>query len=291
MGKPGWATVVLVGVVALMTAGTACGKKAVDAAPKPPQAGKTAKVPKTPKPPRAPRDKYAAFSTQQVYDIAVAQSRKKSYANARDTFQKVLGRTDATPDLIAKVHLGLADAYFYDGGILNLAEAQSRYTNFLTFYPNHERADYAQYQLGLCYLKQAANPDRDQDQTRKALDELNKVKTSYPNSEYVGAADQKANEAREVLAEHEFRIGNFYFRRRGYVGALERFRKVLENYPNYSRKDRLYLLLGRSLLALEKNDEGRLYLEKLVAEFPQSRYASQARDILKQPQTPTANGH
>jgi len=280
-----------VALVGALMAGTACGKKAIDATPAPSSQQQPGKTPKLPKPPRTPRDKYAAFTTQQIYDIAVGQSRKKSYATARETLQKVLGRTDATPELIAKVHLALADAYFYDGGILNLAEAQSRYTNFLTFYPNHERADYAQYQLGLCYLKQAASPDRDQDQTRKALNALNKVKTSYPNSEYVGASDQKANEAREILAEHEFRIGRFYFRRRGYVGALERFRTVLGSYPNYSRKDQLYLLLGRSLLAVEKNDEGRLYLEKLVAEYPQSRYASQARDILKQPQTPTANGH
>jgi outer membrane protein assembly factor BamD len=236
--------------------------------------------------PKAPKDKYATLTAVQVYDVAMNRMHKKSYAAARETLQKVLGRSDATPDLIAKVHIALADAYFYDGGILNLAEAQSRYTNFLTFYPNHERADYAQYQLGLCYLKQTANPDRDQDETRKALAELTKVKTNYPNSEYLGPADAKADEARELLAEHEFRIGYFYFRRHSYAGAIQRFREVLNKYPNYSRKDHLYLRLGESLLGTSKDDEGRLYLQKLVAEFPKSRYVGEARSALKQPPVP-----
>ena len=242
------------------------------------------------KPPKAVKDKYANFNAVQVYDLAMKQYHRKAYAAAREILQKALGKTDATPDLIAKVHLALADAYFYDGGILNLAEAQSRYTNFLTFYPNHARADYAQYQLGLCYLKQTANPDRDQDQTRKALAELVKVRTGYPNSEYVGAADLKANEARNILAEHEFRIGFFYFRRQSYTGAIMRFREVLDKYPNYSQKDRTYLLLGRSLMATKKDDEGRLYLEKLVKEYPQSHYAGEARGLLKQPVETTADG-
>ncbi len=232
---------------------------------------------------RAPKDKHAGLTAPQIYDLSLKLMEKKSYFRARETLQKALGRSDSTPELVAKVHLALADAYFHDGGVLNLAEALSRYTNFLTFYPNHARADYAQYQLGLCYLKQTLNPDRDQGQTHKALDELSKVPKIYPNSDYLGLADAKADEARELLAEHDFRIANFYFKKSEYSGATQRFRQVLESYPRYSRKDSLYLVLGRSLLALDKKDEGCLYLQKLVAEFPDCRQAGAARHLLQQP--------
>ncbi len=230
---------------------------------------------------KPPKDKYAGVPAEQIYDIAARQIEKKSYSKARTTLQKVLGREDTTPELTAKVHLALADAYFHDGGVINLAEALSRYTNFLIFYPNHPRADYAQYQLGLCYLEQTLNPDRDQTQTRKALDELVKVERFYPNSEYVDEAYDKVNQARELLAEHDFRIAYFYFKDKSYKGAIDRFHDVLENYPRYSRKDKLYLTLGQSLLALERQDEARLYLQKLIVEFPDSPHASEARFMLE----------
>ena len=249
-----WFTVAMLGLVLVVL--TSCGGK------------------------RAPKDKFAGMTSVEIYQIARRQIEKKKYGKARDTLQSALGRSDTTPELIADVHLALADAYFLDGGLLKLAEALSRYTNFLTFYPNHPRADYAQYHLGLCYLEQTLNPDRDQTQTRKALAELIKLESLYPNSQYVEVAYEKASEARELLAEHDFRIAYFYFKRRSYNGAVERFRDVLENFPRYSRKDRVYLTLGHSLMALERADEGRLYLQKLVVEFHESQHAYKARILL-----------
>jgi len=226
------------------------------------------------------KDKFAGMGAAQVYEAAMEQIQKENYGRARDTLQAALGRSDITPDLTARIHLALADAYFLDGGLINLAEALSRYTNFLTFYPNHERADYVQYQLGLCHLKQALSPDRDQAQTRKALMELSKVESLYPGSNFIDPALQKADEARERLAEHEYRIGYFYFKRRSFTGAIDRFKEVLEDFPRYSRRDRIYLLMGQSLLGLNRQDEGRLYLEKLIAEYPDSRHAEAARQLL-----------
>jgi outer membrane assembly lipoprotein YfiO len=229
---------------------------------------------------KPPKDKFVGMTAEQIYRIGLDQIEKKKYGKARSTLQAALGRPTSTQEVIAGVHLALADAYFHDGGLLNLAEALSRYTNFLTFYPKHERADYVQYQLGVCHLRQTLSADRDQTQTRKALDEFLKVSATYPNSPYVGPAETKANEARERLAEAEFRVGRYYHRTGAHQGAIDRFREILEKYPLYSRKDRLYLMLGRSLMALQRADEGRVYLEKLVAEYPRSRHALEARALL-----------
>jgi len=231
---------------------------------------------------KPPKDRFAGQTADEIYAIGARQIERGKYGKARRTLESALGRATTTPEIIANVHLGLADAYFLDGGLLNLAEALSRYTNFLTFYPNHERADYAQYRLALCYLKQALSPDRDQSQTRKALAEFMKVSTLYPNSSYVGPAMQKAAEARQRLAESEFRIGRFYFRSRAWEGAVDRFRAILDDYPLYSGKPRVYLLLGRSLLALDREDEGNLYLEKVIAEYPQTTSAYEAEIILQE---------
>ncbi len=239
---------------------------------------------------KPPKDPFAGQTADEIYQRAERQMQKKNYSRARTTLQAALGRTTTTPQLIAKVHLALADAYYYDGGILNLAEALSRYTNFMTFYPNHERVDYAQYQIALCHLKQVLNPDRDQTQTRRALDEFLKLRGQFPNSPFVAPAEEKANETRELLAESEFRVGQFYFRNEAYEGALDRFRLILEEYPLYTKKPKLYLLLGRSLMAIDREDEGRLYLQKLVAEFPDSDAAYEAAVLLEEPAPATEEG-
>ena len=239
---------------------------------------------------KAPKDPFAGQTAEEIFQHAQRQMEKKNYSRARTTLQAALGRTTTTPDLIAKVHLALADAYFYDGGIINLAEALSRYTNFMTFYPNHERVDYAQYQVALCHLKQVLTPDRDQTQTRRALDEFLKLRGQFPNSQYVAPAEEKANEARELLAESEFRIGQYYFRNEAYEGAVDRFRLVLEEFPLYSKKPKLYLLLGRSLIGLDREEEGKLYLQKLIAEYPDSDAAYEAAVLLEEPAPATGEG-
>jgi outer membrane protein assembly factor BamD len=235
------------------------------------------------------KDKMAGMTAQEVYDLGMVAQKKGSWFRSRNIMQRALGKPDATPDLIAKIHLALADAYFFDGGLVNLAEALSRYTNFLTFYPNHPRTDYAQYQLGLCHLRQALNPDRDQAETHKAVFELDMVKRRYPDSEWIDEAEEKADEARERIAEHDYRIGYFYFRQHSWTGAAERFRRLLEDFPKYSRKDRVYLHLGESLINTSRGDEAQLYLNRLISEFPESSAAGDARRLIERTAPPTAS--
>jgi outer membrane protein assembly factor BamD len=227
-----------------------------------------------------PKDKDAALTPRQIYDKGVGLMRRGRYFRAREVLEKVLGRTNAGPELLADTTLAIADAYYYDGGVINVAEALSRYTSFLTFYPTHPRADYAQYQLGMSYLKQALGPDKDQSTTRDALDAFRKVELNHPASGFVTAAREKADECRERLAETEVRVGLFYLKREAWAGAADRFRTVLESYPRYSRRDRVYFLLAQALKGSNKLPEAQIYFQKVLDEYPASRYAGQARQAL-----------
>lgn len=232
---------------------------------------------------KAPKDKDAGLTPSQIYEKGTSLSRRGHYYRAREVLEKVLSRANVGPEILGNTNLAIADAYYYDGGIINVAEALSRYTSFLTFYPSHPRADYAQYQLGLCYLKQALGPDKDQATTRQALDAFRKVETGYPTSDFVAAAREKSDACRERLAEAELRVGKFYMKRKAYDGAVSRFKTVLEDYPRYSRKDEVTFLLAQALRSARKGEEALLYFQKIVDEFPKSRYASQARQALESP--------
>jgi len=229
---------------------------------------------------KIPRDRDAGLAPVQLYEKGITLSRKGRYYRAREILEKVLSRQNVSPEILADTNLAIADAYYSDGGVVNVAEALSRYTSFLTFYPNHPRADYAQFQLGLCYLKQTLSPTKDQSTTRQALDSFRKVETTYPQSDFAIAAREKADVCRERLAEADVQVGIFYMKRKAYAGAIDRFRTVLEAYPRYRGRDQVYFLLGEALKSTRKNPEALLYYQKLVDEFPKSRYAGEARHAL-----------
>lgn len=240
-----------------------------------------------------PRGKDDDLTTGQLLERGKALLERRKYFRARTTLEKALGREDATREILADVNLLIADAYYLDGGILNLAEALSRYTSFLTFYPTHPKADYAQYQLGLCYLKQALGPDKDQSTTRKAMEAFREVEKQHPASEWVEPAAGQLKLCRERLAESEMRIGLFYVKRSAWPGAIDRFRNILEAYPGYSELDRAYFELARALEESHRREEALIYFQRILEKFPESRYAASARDALgEEPPPPerTAEG-
>ncbi len=228
----------------------------------------------------APKGKDDDLSTVQLLERGKLLLERRKYFRARTTLEKALGRQDATREILADVNLLIADAYYLDGGILNLAEALSRYTSFLTFYPSHPKADYVQYQLGLCYLKQALGPDKDQSTTRKAMEAFREVEKQHPASEWVEPAAGQLKICRERIAESEMRVGLFYVRRSAWPGAIARFRNILEAYPGYSELDRAYFELARALEESHRRDEALIYFQRILEKFPESRYAAEARDAV-----------
>ena len=218
---------------------------------------------------------------EQVYREAVQKIQKKRYYAARSLLQSLQTRIPQDDrSLLPMVQIKLADAFYLDGGILNLGEALGAYRNFLTYYPQREEAAYAQFQVGMSYFGQVLAPDRDQDLTYRAISEFEKVERLYPDSPQVGKARTQILLCRERLAAHEFLIGRYYYQKKSYMAAADRFRVVLDKFPFYSRTDETLYLLGTCLLRTDNPDEARLYLERLVHEFPEGKFTRQAKGML-----------
>lgn len=238
------------------------------------------------------RDRFADLSDRQLYEMGAKELEKENYYQARTLFERVVRRSKDDPEISPLVLLGLADSYYGKKGILNLTEAMTRYSGFLTFYPSHPRADYAQYQLGLCHFQQVYAPDRDQKETGVALEEFRKVQAQFPGSPYVDLAGEKILDAYDLMAEHEFRVGTFYHDQGRYLGAIGRYLTILDRYPRYDGKDRVYYYLAHSLLRTERPEEGAVYLEKLREAYPESAWANKAARLLRttdaEPSVPAA---
>lgn len=178
------------------------------------------------------------------------------------------------------VRMATADATFYQGTDIALIDARALYQDFVTLYGDHPLAPYAQFQSGMCILKRVSHPSKDQSQTFEAIDDLQEVGRRWPGSVFARAADSMVIVAETNLARHEIGVGRFYLKRKKYTAAVERFRKVLDEFPEFADLETVYFYLGRSLLSSNNEAEGRIYLDKLLTDYPQGRYAEEARAIL-----------
>jgi len=159
-------------------------------------------------------------------------------------------------------------------------EARSKYLDFVTLYGDHPKAPYAQFQAGMCSVKQIYSASRDQAQTQIAIDDFKEIDKRWPKSPYARAARQFIGKGQDGLAEHEFIVGSFYLKKKAYQAATERFTGLLEKYPLYGQKDKVYYWLGRTLIDARSPDEGRVWLDQVLNQYPRSKYAKMSKDLL-----------
>lgn len=214
-----------------------------------------------------------------LFEKGTALLAKKNWITARQYFRRIVDsypqstyRTDAK--------IGVGDSYLGEGHADSLVLAVNEFREFLQYYPTNPRADYAQYRLGLAQTKQTMGPDRDQTNTVEALKELQKFIDNYPNSPYRGEVDKLYRQARDELSEAEFKVGLLYYRARWMPGALARWTSLLKDDPGFSKKDEVYYYMGDAMMRGGASAQALPYLEKLVTEYPKSKYLKKANRLL-----------
>jgi outer membrane protein assembly factor BamD len=216
-----------------------------------------------------------------LWERGAAELKSKHWLTAREYFRQLM---DSYPQSMyrANAKVGLGDTYLGDGSAEGNVLAINEYREFLSFYPTHKLADYAQYKLGMAHYYQMKGPERDQTETKLAIVELTKFVEHPidPNSELLPEARAHLREARDRLSDAEYRIAYFYLRTQKFPpAAIDRFSAILKQDPQYTRRDGVYYYLAQSLLKIGRPAEALPYLDRLIAEFEQSEYLEDARKL------------
>jgi outer membrane protein assembly factor BamD len=109
-------------------------------------------------------------------------------------------------------------------------DAIAELVRFLRVYPNHKDIAYAEYLLGLCYYEQIVDEKKDLQSIVNAKKTFKNLISKYPVSEFATDATFKINLINEVLAGKEMFIGKYYFDKKKWIPAINRFRIVVDNY-------------------------------------------------------------
>lgn len=211
-----------------------------------------------------------------LFDRGTESAKDRKWLDAREYLRNLVDNYPQSayrPD--AKLALG--DTYVNEGTTESLLLGANEFREFLTFYPTHARADYAQLQLARSFTEQMLGPERDQSATKDAIKEIEIFLQRFPNSKLMAEARRMERQARDRLSESSYRVGYFYYRNRYYPGAIDRFRDVLKTDPAYTGRDAVYYHLAESLYRQDKKPEALPYYERLLKEFEKSEFLEDAQ--------------
>jgi len=160
-------------------------------------------------------------------------------------------------------------------------EAINTASRYLSLYPNDEDAAYAQYIVGLSYYRQIPEVTRDQRTSARAIAAFTEVIERYPDSEYVEDSQAKLRYARDQLAGKEMQVGRYYQERKEYVAAANRYRLVVEQYPNTRQVEEALARLVETYYAMGLESEAQTAAAVLGHNYPDSQWYADSYKLLK----------
>ena len=214
------------------------------------------------------KDVYVEKPVDDLYNKAMDEMVEERYATAAKTFDEVESQH---PYSVWATKSQIMAAYAqYEGG--NYGEAIISADRFIQLHPGHRDIAYAYYLKAISYYVQITDVGRDQKITEQALKALDDVVRRFPDSKYARDAKLKLDFTRDHLAGKEMEIGRYYLKRGQYLAAMNRFKRVIDNYQTTTHVPEALERLVECDLALGLNDEAKANAAVLGYNYPGSEW-------------------
>lgn len=200
-----------------------------------------------------------------------------SWKEAAEKFEEVDKNYPYSREARRAMVLG-AYAYYQNGDPTKAVSSARRY---LTLHPGTDEAPLAQHIIASAYFDRMNGPQRDQSDTEKAVTELEVLVRRYPDSRYAPQARKRLKIARDLLAAKEMSVGRYYLEEGNYAGAINRFRTVVEKYPETAHVEEALSRLTEAYMALGIKSEAQTAAAVLGHNFPESQWYEDAYTLLQ----------
>jgi outer membrane protein assembly factor BamD len=101
---------------------------------------------------------------------------------------------------------------------------------FIKVYPLHKDLVYAYYLLAVCYYEQIVDEKKDLQAIIKAKKNFQIILKNYSDTEYALDAEFKVDLINDILAAKEMYIARYYFDKKKWIPAINRFKKITDEY-------------------------------------------------------------
>jgi len=212
------------------------------------------------------REEYVERPVEQLYNEGVDALATDRYLTAARAFDEV-ERQHPYSTWATKAQLMAAYAYYqankYDDAIVAV-------DRFIQLNPSNRDVGYAYYLKAISYYEQITDVQRDARMTELAMGALEEVVRRFPDTPFARDARLKIDLTNDHLAGKEMEVGRYYMRRGQYVGAINRFKLVLDRFQTTSHVPEALHRLVEAYTALGLSGEAEKAAAILGHNYPGS---------------------
>ena len=150
---------------------------------------------------------------------------------------------------------------------------------FIKVYPFYKNLDYAYYLLGLCWYEQIIDEKKDLQTIIKAKEKFTYLINNYPNTEYALDAEFKVDLINDTLASKEMYIGRYYFDKKKWISAINRFRTVIDEYETTIYTEEALHRLVEVYYTIGLKEEAKKYAQLLGYNYQSSEWYEKSYSV------------
>ena len=111
-------------------------------------------------------------------------------------------------------------------------EAIFQLERHLKNYPNDKNLAYVHYLIAICYFEKLSDEKKDLEPLIQTQKKFEYIINNYPNTDFAIDSKYKLDLILDMLAAKEMYIGRHYMETEKWIGAINRFKNVINNYDD-----------------------------------------------------------
>ena len=151
-------------------------------------------------------------------------------------------------------------------------DAIAELERFIKVYPSHKNLDYAYYLLAICYYEQIVDEKKDLQSIIEAKKNFQFIIKNYPNTQYALDSEFKIDLIDDILAAKEMYIGRYYFDKKKWIPAINRFRTIVDDYDTTIYAEEALHRLVEVYYTIGLIDESEKYAKLLGYNYQSSKW-------------------
>lgn len=158
-------------------------------------------------------------------------------------------------------------------------DATAELERFIRIYSKNKNIDYAYYLLAIIYYEQIVDEKKDLQSIIEAKKYFEIVIKDYPKTSYAIDSKFKINLINDILAAKEMYIGRYYFDKKKWIPAINRFKIILNDYDTTIYAEEALHRLVEVHYTIGLKDEAKKYAKLLGYNYQSSRWYEQSYSL------------